>query len=674
MSTHSQELERISSALLSGKVQIGLVGLTNAGKSATANSFIGSPFLPSSFQRQMVSSIRIVHDPASPNGELFGRKKYSDGLVHLASGGKSVKSFLAKLNIEDRRSEIQYTELILHASVAILSEIGQTFAPEILDMPGTCDTFTSQKTTTAAKTALKSLAAIILVVSANDVYKGTVTELVKGIKTLHPGLMEKQNRILVLINKYDLCYWNNFSCTPKELQMKMAKQIGISIEQTVCFCAKYAQEAQQWLRDPSAVTRDVYGECYYALRKTPERDSIDSLEKHTQNNVKKLAEVLEKFSGFQEVKTKLQWALCVNGSEILLESAVDDCRGEMSKMEAAISQKVQELDIQGKENSVEKKRAQVEKFDQFFQETCEFKTSFPEILAHSFSLQLNAVISKLENDISIQCLFKVVNIKKKCDDELQCILATHQTMLETTKGKVAETWNVGVAKIKKTLSINLKQTLNDLKQKLRHDQLTDLLDFSRVDPSKLLETLAFPSVEQPDFVESTAVSDEVIKPAIRFSTRIRQKNMTASKEFRYHILFSETIKYDVVVDHEQKVFEIDYESLNTALKELALFCSSHVQNSLRKILKDVASKLSQALTCELQKLSKEPIQLKKNELEAAEQDLQISKKDVTKLENACRALVDANRKLSGSLYPVGKKRTHEEDSSIKKPGECMHGI
>ncbi|XP_064401366.1 uncharacterized protein LOC135347339 isoform X3 [Halichondria panicea] len=710
MSTHSQELERIHSALLCGKVQIGLVGLTNAGKSTTANSFIGSPFLPSSFQRQTVSSIRIVHDPASPNGELFGRKKYSDGLVHLASGGKSVKSFLVKLNTEDRRSEIQYTELILHASVAILSEIGQTFAPEILDMPGTCDIFTSQKTTTAAKTALKSLAAIILVVSANDVPKGTVTELVESIKTLHPGLMEKQNRILVLINKYDLCYdGNKCSWTPEKLQMEMAEQIGISIEQTVCFSAIFAQKAQQWLRDPSAVTKDMYYYNYYYLQSTPAKDSIGSLKNYTPKNVKKLAEVLEKFSRFPEVKTKLLWALCVNSPEIILESAVDDCRGEMSKMEDSITQKVQELDIQGKENSVEKQNAQVEKFDQFFQETCEFKTSFPEILAQSFSLQLKVVTLKLENDISIQCLFKVVNIKKKYDDELQCILATHQTMLETAKGKVAETWNVGVAQIKKTLSINLKQTLNDLKQKLRHDQLTDLLDFSRVDPSKLLETLAFPSVEQPDFVESTAVSDEVIKPAIRFSTRIRQKNMTASKEFRYHILFSETIKYDVVVDHKQKVFEIDYESLNTALKELALFCSSHVQNSLLKILKDVASKLSQALWCELQQLLKEPIKLKKNELEAAEQDLQasklsqtlwcelqqllkepiklkkneleaaeqdlqISKKDVTKLENACQALVDANRKLSGSLYPVGKKRTHEEDSSIKKPASVQEQL
>ncbi|XP_064401385.1 uncharacterized protein LOC135347355 [Halichondria panicea] len=671
-STHSRELERISSALTSGKVQIGLVGLTNAGKSTTANSFIGSRFLPSSFQRQTVSSIRIVHNPTSPNGELFGRKKSTDGLVRLASGVEPIESFLAKLNTDDRKGEIQYSELILHASVAILSEIGHSLAPEILDMPGTSEIFTSQKTTTATKTALKSLAAIILVVSADDVSKGEVTKLIEDIKTSHPGLMEKQNRILVLINKYDLCYdGNTFSWTPEKLQMEMAKQIGISIEQTVCFSATYAQEAQKWLRDPSAVTKDMYGKKYYDLRLTPECDTVGSLEKYTKENVKKLAEVLEKFSGFQEVKTKLQWALCVNGSEILLESAVDDCRGEISKMEAAITQKKQELDIQGKEKSVEEQRAQVKTAGQFLQNTCEFKTSFPKMVAQSFAFKLNTITSKLVNDISTQAFFNSISLKKEHDNEkyvLQCVERTRQTMLKSAEDKVNDTWIVGIAEMKEILSIKFKSILKGLQQDLVIQQLTDLLDFNGVDPNKLLDTLIFPSVEQPDFVECTAISDEAIRPAIRPSTRKRQKNVTASKEFRYFFFFSTTIDYSKVVDYNEKVFEIDFESLNTSFKQLALFCSSHVQNSLLKILKDVASKLSQALTCELQKLLKEPIQLKKNELEATEEDLQNSKNRITKFKNTFQALIDADRKLCDSVSPTRKKRAHEEaSSSIKEP-------
>ncbi len=196
MFTHSQELERISSALTSGKVQIGVVGLTNAGKSTTANSFIGSHFLPSSIQRQTVSSICIVHDPKSPSEELFGRRKSSDDLVSLASGIDSIHSHIEIFNTNDRNNDIRYSELILYANVEIFSEIEETFAPEILDMPGTCDEFSSQQAITVAKTALKSLAAIVLVVSAEDVCKGEVTKLVDGIKTLHPGLMEKQSRVL----------------------------------------------------------------------------------------------------------------------------------------------------------------------------------------------------------------------------------------------------------------------------------------------------------------------------------------------------------------------------------------------------------------------------------------------------------------------------------------------
>ncbi|XP_064401384.1 uncharacterized protein LOC135347354 isoform X2 [Halichondria panicea] len=672
MYTHSQELERISSALESDTVQIGFVGLTNAGKSTTANSFIGSPFFPPSFRRQTDSSIRIVHHPKLPNGELVGRQKYSDGLVRLASGVESVQSFIEKLNIDDCDKDIHYSELILYAPVAILSEIKQTFAPEILEMPGTSDTFTSQKTTAAAKTALKSLAAIILVVSADDVSKGAVTELVEGIKTLHPGLMEKQNRILVLINKYDLCYdGNKFSWTPEKLQMEMAEQIGISIEQTVCFSATFAQEAQKWLRDPSAVTKDMYGKKYYDLRLTPECDTVGSLEKYTKENVKKLAEVLEKFSGFQEVKTKLQWALCVNGSEILLESAVDDCRGEISKMEAAITQKKQELDIQGKEKSVEEQRAQVKTVSQFLQNTCEFKTSFPKMVAQSFAFKLNTITSKLVNDISTQAFFNSISLKKEHDNEqyvLQCVERTRQTMLKSAEDKVNNTCIVGIAEMKEILSIKFKSMLKGLQQDLVIHQLTDLLDFNGVDPNKLLDTLVFPSVKQPDFVKCTAISDEAIRPAIRPSTRKRQKHITASMEFRCLVFSSATIEYSKVVNYDEKVFEIDFESLNTSFKQLAEFCSKHVQTSLREILEDVTSKLSQALMCELQKLSKEPIQLKKNELEVTEEDLQNSKKEITKFKNAFQALMDADRKLRNSVSPAGKKRAHEEaSSSIKKP-------
>ncbi len=51
------------------------------------------------------------------------------------------------------------------------------------------------------------------------------------------------------------------------------------IEQTVCFSATNAQEAQKWQRNPSAVSEDVYDAkyLYFKLQVTPEIDSIRSL-------------------------------------------------------------------------------------------------------------------------------------------------------------------------------------------------------------------------------------------------------------------------------------------------------------------------------------------------------------------------------------------------------------
>ena len=145
---------------------MGLVGLTNSGKSTTLNALMHLDILPSSFQRQTVSSVCIKHSPNSP-GELYGRKIASDNLSLLASGFQSVRSFIANLN--ELKNSIIYSELVLHAPFPCLSR-KEKIELEIFDTPGTSES-SSSNVASVWSTALNNLAAIVLILSADRVFE-----------------------------------------------------------------------------------------------------------------------------------------------------------------------------------------------------------------------------------------------------------------------------------------------------------------------------------------------------------------------------------------------------------------------------------------------------------------------------------------------------------------------
>ena len=59
-------------------------------------------------------------------------------------------------------------------------------------------------------------------------------------------MMEKQNRLLILINKYDMCYdGNQLSWSPAQLKANVAAYLKVSMEQVVLFSAKSALEARK---------------------------------------------------------------------------------------------------------------------------------------------------------------------------------------------------------------------------------------------------------------------------------------------------------------------------------------------------------------------------------------------------------------------------------------------
>ena len=238
MRESSQQLERIAMVLTSGRVQVGLVGLTNSGKSTTLNALMHLDILPSSFQRQTVSSVCIKHSPNS-SGELYGRRTTTDNLALLESGVQSIRSFIADLNEQDRTTGVVFAELVLHAPFPCLSRLGEKVELEIFDTPGTSES-NSSNVTAVWSTALNNLAAIILILSADRVFEDPQDTLLEKIRSLHPLMMEKKNRLLILVNKYDICFdGNKESWSPAELRARVCSYIDVPEEQIVLLSANW---------------------------------------------------------------------------------------------------------------------------------------------------------------------------------------------------------------------------------------------------------------------------------------------------------------------------------------------------------------------------------------------------------------------------------------------------
>ena len=645
----SKQLERIATVLTSGKVQMGLVGLTNSGKSTTLNALMELDILPSSFQRQTVSSVCIKHSSSS-SGELYGRKATDDDLALLASGVQAIRSFIANLNEHDRKDSIVYSELVLHTPFPCLSRT-ESIELEIYDTPGTSES-SSRNVASAWNTALNDLAAIVLILSADRVFEVSQDALLEKIRSLHPYMMEKQNRLLVLINKYDMCFdGNQESWSPAQLKANVAIYLEVPTEQVVLFSAKSALEARKWKQNPSAVDEDKYGEVYYKLRRTPEKEAVASLKAFTPENVKKLAEVLESFSRIRDVESKLLWKLCVNGRQILLESAVDDSLREIAKLKSAVKEKIKAVGVEAKKVSVAQQEELIGKVKQQLENNCKRKIdeSLPSLTLSAFEVQLSAIISTLENQLVSTASGRMARLQGQFDDKnriIQLVLGVRNGMIQFGRDKVSQTWDAGINQMKVQLTAQLRQLLQELKQDIVTAQLTNHLNFESVDPGRLAERLSFPPVNQPAFEQfvgtNAAAMNALVLPRSVTRTRIEYRRETVGRDF-WGNKKKKNLPHSV--QYQATIFEANITDLSGAFEQLASFCATHVRSSLVAILRDQATKLSQILWSNLQELSKQPLSMLESELQAKKKELSLGDEKVTALETKSQELDQAESVL-----------------------------
>ena len=121
---------------------------------------------------------------------------------------------------------------------------------EIYDTPGVSEQ-TESVATTQAIHVLKDSAAIILVISPGCADDKNLTDFRDQIEQSHPNILEEKNRIIVLINKYDLCFPSSQTirtCTwdPETFREKISSQIKVPAKSILCVSAKYALMGRIW--------------------------------------------------------------------------------------------------------------------------------------------------------------------------------------------------------------------------------------------------------------------------------------------------------------------------------------------------------------------------------------------------------------------------------------------
>ena len=620
------KLEQVFSALLNFKIKVGFIGLTNSGKSTTLNALLGQNFLPIAAQRETVCPVCIIHDPKPSNfAKLSGRTEDNrlDDL-HCESNAKSVRAKIRELNKEDRKvCKTQYTELVLHAPIFCLDK-KEMSNYELYDTPGICEGNESVATI-QAKTLFEELSTVILVISPDSADLKNLSDLIKRIKETYPDMIKDQNRILVLINKYDRCYSDDATIEtstwdPKTLKDKIAKQTTVPPEQIIYFSAWCALEARLWRSDPSVYNKTKHGMTYDFLCSKGKKEKIHSLKKYTSKNAKKLVKVYERFSQIHKVEEKLCEAIFNNRLAVLLKKSLEDTCHVIDNAKKSIYERKESL-----KNDMDELNSLIQRINEFLNDHCRNSVSSSlDNALKNYRENLKTSTSALMEGIRSEARRVVLSLHGQFEtkDELKTrVITTRTGVVQFIEARIEELWNRCIQDTKVKLRSQLQQIVSKLKQDIVIARLTDNLNFQDVaSPDRLVESLSFSSVQQPSFRSS--ISDTAMDALILPRTVIRQKNVNKERSVsggRKYGFFGARrkikIPYNEVVNYEAKVHELNMASFVRAFEQIASESADFVCNALELDITKQTTRLSQSFMSELKQISEHPLRTLKKTLD-----------------------------------------------------------
>ena len=414
---NSSDIDVILDRVRNGTVYTGVVGMTKSGKSTVLNSLLGKSYLPSSIQPQTAKEVSIIHDLDNPDGVLYGIDK--KGSHELTRGKKDIAQMILSLNSAERYSRSSYDKLVLRAPLVFLEGI-KNVRLELSDTPGLNEagvTFIK-----ASETAVREKVAYIIILHVSTMKNIRESTLFKNLRHYHPELLSKLDRVLIIVNAYDLTFMDDSSGSlkskdiPKYVSeyLKDTKILGETInpEYIIPFSGKWALKAQEWCDNPDLLLKAPKGETSYdaAINILDFADyDIRELKKvFNLDNVNKLCKLLLDFSNITIVKEKLLKMLHENSEEVLLGSALDDISSKIRDITVVLNGLVIDEHLHEKVTQRDSCKQSMGKFTDVINKRGMNldKLNLPKSLKDELDTPINSLVHSLKNNIDS-------NIKEK---------------------------------------------------------------------------------------------------------------------------------------------------------------------------------------------------------------------------------------------------------------------
>ena len=415
ISNCSKRLDDVYERLKSGKVRAGIVGLTKAGKSTTLNAILGNSFLPSSIQPQTANEVSIIHNPSTPNGELYAVRSRGGTPQLLAKGREEIYETLRELNDRKRSKVTSYSKLILYAPLPFLRlRHIENVQLELSDTPGLGEAGAGH-VVSQSELAVKDMCAFVLILNVQFLKTEAESKLLSKLSTLHPQLFSKLKRILILVNAYDTTYQDDSpgSLQAHEIPEYVSKYLrepdvlgkNIPPHHIIPISARWALRSREWssnasvlLKDKSA--RDIYNEAIILLRRAGYKDQVKPIEgKRNETTVELMSHYLEEFSHMGLVEKNLMDMLHTHGRAVLLESAVDDTLSVIKEIQDEVDLLIEKEDIHDKERCVSGFKEFVHSYEVTLEKHMDKLNMLHTLVKERSSAQINALNDALQDSL-----------------------------------------------------------------------------------------------------------------------------------------------------------------------------------------------------------------------------------------------------------------------------------
>ena len=695
----SHDILSIINRLLAGKVRVGIVGLTKAGKSTLLNALLGKQFLPSSIQPQTANEVVIAHDMSTPEGELYCEKTKGEKPYPMASGVKKVYEELLKLNTFKRAGTetVGCHKVILHAPLNFLTTRGiKEIELELSDTPGLGEAGV-KGITADAEIAVKEMCAFILILNSRYMKTESEAKLLNKLSVLHPELFSKLNRVITLVNAYDIFYSEEKSASIKPYELptyvsdylREPEVLGkyIPPERIVPLSALWALRARRWenasvlMSDSDATT--LYKEAMLMLRHIGQKDKANSLENEMNpENVDTAVSILEPFSQIEKVEQIITDMVVKQGGRVLVESAVDDTVAVITdRLLPAIRELVADEALETKQDSV----TSFEDLDRIFRSTSnEYLLVFDKLhisLTSATTAQVSALRDALGKSLNSAITTKLMDDLKgsyELEDKNQVITQMQSTRDSIPKAALTSMntdWFTVSDAVRKAAAEQVKRVLSNFRAEFlpalskaskgsQNPDLHELVDDLSTSISRALNALSDSSASfLPDSIPlalielpltgpgSEGVQDESLSSHIDSGMKKSFKS-ESKRDCDDGIIFGwgkRCFHYTEVTYFNQVVYGPKFNGLQTSFASVVEGWMTLFNEQVGIYLKQLSETVAGESKSRLLGILEVPIQIVQDKLETSRVTLSNSEENVSRLDQKKYELIELKNELRKTL-------------------------